>query len=114
MDKARLMKSQWKVFLDTKSDTSAERVARRVFDALGVSPNSKKVAKYHKGGHVLTFDLVIGYDSRAEAIVGVIQTGQKIAREWQIRGAIENGPSASSHRCEIPGVEYVSWVVLES
>ena len=107
------IKSYWRVYLNAKSEESATRVMKKVVSALDTSIYDTKIDPYHKGGHVCTFYTLNGSGSRDGSVIDIIKAGQRVARGWQLLGAIDHEPSGVSNESSISGVDMVTWAIRE-
>ena len=100
--------SHWRIFTDTKKPDSARRLALKLQAQGGHEFHELKVDDYHKGGHVVTFDIGHEFDDWAAVAYDVISCAQQMGHGWSISGFIEEELELISTGTSIAGIKMVS------
>jgi hypothetical protein len=75
------------------------------------SPLDMSLGPYHLGGFVASFRTVCQAERWNDAVVEVIELGQRIASDWKLAGNIACDPSGWTTRSRVSGVSAIHWVL---
>jgi hypothetical protein len=103
------MVSHWSAFVDAKTTEAARRILKcletefgRSLDDVSINPNTKT------GGHKSTFYVRLVATTWNDAVVEIIELGQRVARAWELTGSIVDEIEASSNRPRVAGVSMIT------
>jgi hypothetical protein len=108
------MKIHWKLFTDSSSAKSAEKVMLSSAKKLGLKPEQKEINSYHKGGFTCSFSTQLEIESWDQVPYIALKYAQLIGRQWIITGNIEFEFSAWSNDSSVPGITNIEVQVEQS
>ena len=109
------MKSKWKLFLDEKSEKRSEKILDKVSSLLGRDIRKEKVKKSPQtGGYVVMFEVKMESSRWNDAVVEVIELGQRIGEGWTLNGSVKQDLQGWSNRPSgAAGIISISWILSE-
>lgn len=103
------MVSHWSAFVNAKSPDAARRILKCLETEFGHSLDKVSIEPYTKtGGHKSTFYGRLSATTWNDAVVEVIELGQRVARAWELTGSIVDEIEASSNRPRVAGVSMIT------
>ena len=103
-----MIPSHWRIFADTKRTDGAQRLTSKLQTQADRDFCEIKIEDYHKGGHVVTFDIFHEGDDWKTAVYDVIRCAQHMGHGWSISGFIEEEFDLVSTGSSIAGIKMVS------
>jgi len=100
--------SHWRIFTDTKKPESACRLVAKLQARTDRNFGELNVNDYHKGGHVVTFDIDHEFDDWPTTVYDVIACAQLIGHGWSISGFIDEEMDLIANGTSISGIKMVS------
>lgn len=100
--------SHWRIYTDTKRPEDAQYMAMKVQAQVVRDFTDIKIDDYHKGGHVVTFDISHEFEAWQAVVCDVIGCAQRMGRGWSISGFIDEELDLISNDLSIPGIKMVS------
>ena len=107
------MKSQWKIWCETKNINTANNLLLKVKKQLSTIVLDETLAPYEKGGFVISFWVNHPCVSWNDYVVEVIALGQSLGRNWGINGDITQQVDGWSNESSIPGIQSIQWMCDE-
>jgi hypothetical protein len=107
------LQSRWKLWVTARTQEKAARVYARVIERMARHPDLLTIEPYPKiDGFVVTYAVPLQSREWNDAIVEVIDLGQRFAHGWCLSGAITQDPSASAHQTSVAGVSMAQWWLM--
>ena len=104
------MHNCWRIWCDARTEQKALKLYHCVIDAIGREATRRKIEPYPKiNGYVIEFDVALASQAWNDAVVEVIELGQRFATGWQLVGSIERDPQAISNQPCVAGVVMAVW-----
>ena len=100
--------SHWRIVTDTRRPDAAERLAAKLQALLGRAFREMNVDAYHKGGHVVAFDMEHDIRDWEATVYDVISCAQQMGQGWSISGCITEELDLVTTRTAIAGIKMVS------
>ena len=100
--------SHWRIFTDTKRTDGAHRLTLKLQAHVDRNFSKIKIEDYHKGGHVVTFDISHESDDWMTTVYEVISIAQQMGHGWSISGFIDEVLDLTSTCTSIVGIKMVS------
>ena len=100
--------SHWRISTDTKKTEAAHRLATKLQTRIARDVREINVDDYHKGGHVVTFDIEHKFDDWAATVYDVISCAQQMGHGWSISGFIDEELDLATTGTLIGGIKMVS------
>lgn len=100
--------SHWRIFTDTKKPEAARRLIAKLKTRVDRSFGEITVDNYHKGGHVVTFDIEHEFNDWIAAVYDVISCAQQMGHSWSIGGFIDEELDLIATGTSISGIKMVS------
>jgi hypothetical protein len=104
------MTSEWTIWVDATTEEKALVLLNRVASEMDREPRNAFVAACDEtGGHKGTFSIDISALSWNDAVVEVIDLGQRVGYDWQLLGSILDDAEAISGKTRLSGVKFIQW-----
>jgi hypothetical protein len=100
--------SHWRVFTDTNRPEAAQRLTAKLQAQTGREFRQIGINDYHKGGHVVTFDIQHEIDQWEAAAYDVIACAQRMAAGWTLSGSIDEELDLIATKTSVAGIKMVS------
>lgn len=109
------MRSHWRVWLNTDSETKARTVLKWFFERLGREPADTTIEPYSKtGGFVAAFVLEMEAIAWNDQVVEVIALGERVGRGWILTGDVFRAPDGWSNEASVSGVTSIGWSLAKA
>jgi hypothetical protein len=96
--------SHWRVFTDTKKREVAEHLTAKLQSRVGRTFQDIVVYDYHKGGHVVTFNIEHDFDQWQGVAYDVIACAQQLGHGWSLSGFIDEELELISTGISVAGI----------
>ena len=108
--------SKWKLFLDAKSEKRSTKILDKVSSLLRRDIRNEKVeSSPETGGYAVMFEVDMKSSRWNDAVVEVIELGQKIGDGWTLNGSVMQDPQGWSNRPSgVAGIISISWILSEA
>src|SRR5690606_16523498 len=97
--------SHWRVFTDTRKPEAARRLVAKLQARIDRNLGPMIVEDYHKGGHVVTFDVEHEFDDWPAAVYDIISCAQQMGHGWSIGGFIDKELDLIANGASISGIK---------
>lgn len=105
-----VMTSFWTIWVDATTERKALTLLGRFSREIGREPRDVTVSPYEKtGGHKITFAVPLANESWNDAVVELIDLGQRIGYEWQLAGSVLDDAEGRSQKSRVSGIEVLRW-----
>ena len=100
----------WRIWCDARTEQKALKLYHRVIDAIGGEATRPKIEPYPKiNGFMIAFDVALASQAWNDAVVEVIELGQRFAIGWQLVGNIKRDSQAISNQTHVARVKVAEW-----
>ncbi len=103
-----MVTSHWRVFTDSSKQEVAKRVIADLECRTARRFQNVHVDAYHKGGHVVTFDIEHNEDDWCRNAYDIIVCSQNMATGWSIAGQIEEDFDLMTTKTSIVSVKMIT------
>jgi hypothetical protein len=100
--------SHWRIFTDTRKPEAAQRLTEKLQSRAGRDLREIAIDEYHKGGHVVTFNMVHECEQWNTTVHDVIVCAQEMGHGWSIGGFAEEELDLTSTGSSIPGIKLLT------
>ena len=108
-----IYKLQIRFFSDASNPDSAKKVFDKISKSTSQDIQLDNIETYHKGGHVLHAYIEVDKDIWSEAVYESLCLLQCFGRSWQLTGNVELSFDAVSNDPNVPGLSFISSVMLQ-
>jgi hypothetical protein len=104
------MTSRWTMWVDATTEKKALLLLNRLAAEMERESIDASIRLNEKtGGYEVRFAVPLQHASWNDAVVELIDLGQRVGYEWELRGSILDDAEAASGRPRISGVQAIQW-----
>ncbi|ALN89027.1 hypothetical protein LG3211_0038 [Lysobacter gummosus] len=106
-----VMNLHWRLFVPTKTEPAARKLAARHFRRAQVEVSALTVAPYEKGGYKIQARREHATASWSDSVVAAIALAQRTGLGWSLNGLIIDELALWSTQASTPGIDAIEVVV---
>ncbi len=104
--------SRWKLWVNANKKENALKVYKWVLGYMKCDATLISIEPYHKGGFVIEYHIPLMSINWNDAVVEVIELGQRFAHSWYLLGDVRERPNAIANKTSVSGVDMAEWELL--